>query len=86
MFSKVFSSIYQQLTLDVLVRYCRAGYETGVIIQVDIWSGNHPFYLGTGGTIVEDDGRVEKFRKKFQGLDMLSSIVDENTPKEQGEE
>lgn len=56
------------------------------MVQVDIWSGNHPFYLGTGGTIVEEDGRVEKFRKKFEGLDTLSTILDENMQKESSED
>merc|ERR1712157_455328 len=37
---------------------------------VDVWSGNHPFYLnGQSGTMILDDERITKFNKKFEGLD-----------------
>ena len=32
---------------------------------VDIWSGNHPFYTGSQ-RIIDAEGRVEKFEKKYQ--------------------
>jgi len=39
---------------------------------VDVWSGNHPFYLnGQGGAMILDDERITKFNKKFAGLDDL---------------
>uniref|UniRef100_A0A7S2Z1N6 50S ribosomal protein L31 n=1 Tax=Chloropicon laureae TaxID=464258 RepID=A0A7S2Z1N6_9CHLO len=39
---------------------------------VDVWSGNHPFYMnGQGGTMILDDERIEKFNKKYEGLDDL---------------
>ncbi|KAJ6998661.1 hypothetical protein NC653_014739 [Populus alba x Populus x berolinensis] len=32
---------------------------------VDVWSGNHPFYLGNRFGVLVDADRVEKFRKKL---------------------
>ncbi len=34
-------------------------------LYVDIWSGNHPFYTGSQ-KIIDSEGRVEKFEKKYQ--------------------
>ena len=34
-------------------------------LHVDIWSGNHPFFTGSQ-RIIDTEGRVEKFRKKYQ--------------------
>ena len=31
---------------------------------VDIWSGNHPFFTGSQ-KIIDTEGRVEKFSKKY---------------------
>jgi len=37
---------------------------------VDVWSGNHPFYLsGEGGAMILDDEQVNKFKNKYKGLD-----------------
>ena len=33
-------------------------------LNVDIWSGNHPFYTGTQ-KIVDTEGRVERFLRKY---------------------
>ena len=33
-------------------------------LQVDVWSGNHPFYTGTQ-KIIDTEGRVERFRRKY---------------------
>jgi len=33
-------------------------------LNVDIWSGNHPFYTGSQ-KIIDTEGRVEKFQKKY---------------------
>lgn len=33
-------------------------------LQVDIWSGNHPFYTGSV-KILDTEGRVERFLKKY---------------------
>jgi len=39
---------------------------------VDVWSGNHPFYLnGQGGAMILDDERITKFNKKYAGLDLF---------------
>jgi large subunit ribosomal protein L31 len=41
---------------------------------VDIWSGNHPFYQGMGTSVVTDEGRVNRFKRRFAGLESLSAI------------
>ena len=33
-------------------------------LNVDIWSGNHPFYTGTQ-KIMDTEGRVDKFEKRY---------------------
>jgi large subunit ribosomal protein L31 len=33
-------------------------------IQVDVWSGNHPFYTGTQ-KILDTEGRVDRFMRKY---------------------
>lgn len=33
-------------------------------INVEIWSGNHPFYTGTQ-KIIDTEGRVERFMRKY---------------------
>jgi large subunit ribosomal protein L31 len=33
-------------------------------INVDIWSGNHPFYTGNQ-KIIDTEGRVERFLRKY---------------------
>lgn len=40
-------------------------------IHVDLWSGNHPFYTGTQ-KIVDSEGRVERFMRKYGMLDAES--------------
>jgi len=34
-------------------------------LQIDIWLANHPFYTDSQ-IIVDSEGRVEKFMKKYQ--------------------
>ncbi|KAK4793817.1 hypothetical protein SAY86_011811 [Trapa natans] len=41
---------------------------------VDVWSGNHPFYLGNRSALLLDADQVEKFRKKFSGLSEIMEI------------
>lgn len=41
---------------------------------VDIWSGNHPFFQGNQGTVVTDEGRVNRFKRRFEGLSSLSTV------------
>lgn len=36
-------------------------------IHVEIWSGNHPFYTGTQ-KIIDTEGRVDRFKRKYEGL------------------
>jgi large subunit ribosomal protein L31 len=33
-------------------------------LNVDIWSGNHPFYTGTQ-KLIDTEGRVERFKRKY---------------------
>lgn len=42
--------------------------------NVDIWSGNHPFFQGVTTSVVTDEGRVNRFKRRFAGLDSLSAI------------
>ncbi|MFG0329001.1 MAG: 50S ribosomal protein L31 [Phycisphaerales bacterium] len=35
-------------------------------LQVDVWSGSHPFYTGKS-SFVDTAGRVDKFQRKFGG-------------------
>ena len=46
-------------------------------IQVDVWSGNHPFFTGTQ-KILDTEGRVDRFMRKYG---MASS--DSNEEKDQ---
>jgi ribosomal protein L31 len=39
---------------------------------VDIWSGNHPFIQGAFNTIVVDEGQVNRFKKRFAGLEKFN--------------
>jgi len=34
-------------------------------LNVDIWSGNHPFFTGSQ-RIIDTEGRVERFMKKYK--------------------
>jgi large subunit ribosomal protein L31 len=34
-------------------------------LQIDVWLGNHPFYTDSQ-VLVDSEGRVEKFMKKYQ--------------------
>eukprot|EP00803_Ostreobium_quekettii_P009595 evm.model.scf_279.3 EVM.evm.TU.scf_279.3 scf_279:17908-19530(+) len=49
--------------------------------SVDIWSGNHPFFLGQMSAVVTDDSRVNKFAKKYAGMDFLVSAGSEDEKK-----
>ena len=33
-------------------------------MNVDVWSGNHPFYTGTQ-KIIDTEGRVDRFMRKY---------------------
>merc|ERR1719265_686073 len=49
---------------------------------VDLWSGNHPFFLaGAFNTIVVDEGQVNRFRRRFAGLEKLSTVQTVNSDK-----
>ncbi|CAN0872471.1 50S ribosomal protein L31, chloroplastic [Linum grandiflorum] len=42
--------------------------------NIDVWSGNHPFYLGNRTGVLVAANQVEKFRKKYAGLDDFMEI------------
>merc|ERR1712078_579254 len=48
---------------------------------VGIWSGNHPFFQGASNFIVVDEGQVNRFKKRFAGLETLSSIESNTSAK-----
>ena len=50
-------------------------------IQVDVWSGNHPFFTGTQ-KILDTEGRVDRFMRKYG---MASSDSSEEKDKSQKE-
>lgn len=41
---------------------------------VDVWSGNHPFYLGGRSAILLDADQAEKFKKKYGSLSKFMEI------------
>ena len=45
---------------------------TKEILNVDIWSGNHPFYTNSQHQI-DTEGRVEKFNRKYNLKDKKSN-------------
>ena len=49
--------------------YCNGKYimtvgSTKKQLNVDIWSGNHPFFTGSQ-KIIDTEGRVERFMRKY---------------------
>jgi large subunit ribosomal protein L31 len=38
---------------------------TKLKLNVDVWSGNHPFYTGSI-KILDTEGRVDRFQKKYR--------------------
>ena len=43
--------------------------------NVDVYSGNHPFYQGHKTFMVMDEGQLNKFKKRFDGLGEELNIV-----------
>jgi large subunit ribosomal protein L31 len=50
--------------------------------SVEIYSGNHPFYQGIKTTTITDEGQVNKFKKRFEGLDDLADLTAMNAAQE----
>ncbi|MGB5593105.1 MAG: 50S ribosomal protein L31 [Crocosphaera sp.] len=46
-------------------------------INVEVWSGNHPFYTGTQ-KIIDTEGRVDRFQKRYA---MIGKKGSKKTPK-----
>ena len=42
---------------------------------VDIWSGNHPFFQGAASTVLTDEGSVNRFKRRYGGLDSLTDMT-----------
>jgi large subunit ribosomal protein L31 len=53
-------------------------------IQVDVWSGNHPFFTGTQ-KILDTEGRVDRFMRKYGMASSDSSEEKEKSSKEKKE-
>ena len=51
---------------------------TKPILNVEIWSGNHPFYTGQQ-RLVDTEGQVERFIKRLQRREEIKSEVEELT-------
>ena len=45
-------------------------------INVDVWSGNHPFFTGTQ-KILDTEGRVDRFMRKY-GMGSLDNASSES--------
>ena len=41
---------------------------------MDIWSGNHPFFKGSSNVTLVDEGSVNRFKRRYAGLDSLSDM------------
>merc|ERR1712159_331266 len=50
-------------------------------IQVDVWSGNHPFFTGTQ-KILDTEGRVDRFMRKYGMASSDSSEQKDQSSKE----
>ena len=50
-------------------------------IQVDVWSGNHPFFTGTQ-KILDTEGRVDRFMRKYGMASSDSSDEKDKSAKE----
>ncbi len=53
-------------------------------IQVDVWSGNHPFFTGTQ-KILDTEGRVDRFMRKYGMASSDSNEVKDKSSKEKKE-
>lgn len=40
-------------------------------LNVDVWSGNHPFYTGSQ-KFIDTEGRIEKFQRRYHLTENLS--------------
>ena len=54
-------------------------------LNVDIWSGNHPFFQGKKGAIMTDVGQVTRFGDKYGDLGDLSFVETMDGKSEAGE-
>ena len=53
-------------------------------LHVDVWSGNHPFFTGTQ-KILDTEGRVDRFMRKYGMASSESSEQKDKAPKEEKE-
>ena len=49
-------------------------------INVEIWSGTHPFYTGTQ-RLLDTEGQVDRFMRRLQRREELRSVVEEEAEK-----
>ncbi|GAX79932.1 hypothetical protein CEUSTIGMA_g7372.t1 [Chlamydomonas eustigma] len=48
---------------------------TKPMYNVDIYSGNHPFYQGAKSTMVMDEGMLNKFKKRYADDEGLNTVA-----------
>ena len=53
---------------DEIVQFAQASY------TVDIWSGNHPFFKGSDSSVIVDEGRVNRFKRRYDGLTAMTDM------------
>ncbi|QTX31309.1 50S ribosomal protein L31 [Aminithiophilus ramosus] len=46
-------------------------------VKVAVCNVCHPYYTGKKGRVVSEAGRLEKFRKKYEGIDYGQKQTDE---------
>jgi large subunit ribosomal protein L31 len=49
-------------------------------INVEIWSGTHPFYTGTQ-RLLDTEGQVDRFMRRLQRREELRTVVEEEAEK-----
>ncbi len=54
-------------------------------LNVDVWSGNHPFYTGNQ-KLIDTEGRVERFLRKYGMFDQSASNQEESKPEDNKQE
>ncbi|KAG6774647.1 hypothetical protein POTOM_022007 [Populus tomentosa] len=65
---------YEDATVYCIGELVMATSGTKQEYMVDVWSGNHPFYLGNRFGVLVDADQVEKFRKKLGELSQIMGI------------
>ena len=46
-------------------------------INVEVWSGNHPFYTGTQ-KMIDTEGRIDRFQKRYGNIGKGGNKISKN--------